>query len=152
MRRFSGLAALLSGCHAHSSVTTVPVAVVTFRVRISDDTDPPRYPAEVAPRYSNPLSFRVPGKVIKQGVRLGDRSCAAISSAPWSPRSWAASRSLLAPSRQRGLSIPVISQPTYLYNVFAAEVLGSWTVDFFGGSMLADRALLGQVRAQAYPS
>jgi NodT family efflux transporter outer membrane factor (OMF) lipoprotein len=55
-----------------------------------------------------------------------------------------------APSRQRGLGIPVIAQPTYLYNVFAAEVQGSWTLDFSGASRLADRALLGQVRAQGY--
>jgi NodT family efflux transporter outer membrane factor (OMF) lipoprotein len=55
-----------------------------------------------------------------------------------------------APSRQRALSIPGLQQQTFLYNVFAAEVQGGWTLDFFGGSMLADRALLGQVRAQAY--
>ncbi len=53
-------------------------------------------------------------------------------------------------SRQLGLGVPVIAQQTYLYNVFAAEVQGSWTLDFFGASRLADRALLGQVRAQAY--
>jgi NodT family efflux transporter outer membrane factor (OMF) lipoprotein len=55
-----------------------------------------------------------------------------------------------APSRQRGLGVPEIAQQTFLYNVFAAEVQGSWTLDFFGASRLADRALLGQVRAQAY--
>jgi NodT family efflux transporter outer membrane factor (OMF) lipoprotein len=55
-----------------------------------------------------------------------------------------------APSRQRALSIPGLHDQTFLYNVFAAEVQGGWTVDFFGGSTLADRALLGQVRAQAY--
>ncbi len=55
-----------------------------------------------------------------------------------------------APSRQRALGIPVIPQQTFLYNVFAAEVQGGWTLDFFGASTLADRALLGQVRAQAY--
>ncbi len=55
-----------------------------------------------------------------------------------------------SPSRQRSLSIPGIGQQTLLYNVFAAEAQGSWTLDFFGASMLADRALLGQVRAQAY--
>jgi membrane fusion protein, multidrug efflux system len=67
------LAALLCACHAHPAVTTPPVAVVTYTVHTSDDTDPPTYPAEVAPRYSNPLSFRVPGKVIERRVRLGDR-------------------------------------------------------------------------------
>ena len=54
------------------------------------------------------------------------------------------------PSRQRGLSIPGLPQQTFLYNVFAAEVQGGWTLDFFGASLLADRALLGQVRTQAY--
>jgi NodT family efflux transporter outer membrane factor (OMF) lipoprotein len=54
------------------------------------------------------------------------------------------------PSRQRALSLPGIGQQTLLYNVFAAEVQGSWTLDFFGASTLADRALLGQVRAQGY--
>lgn len=68
------LAALLSGCHAHPVVTPMsPVAVVTYTVHSSDDTDPPSYPAEVAPRYSNPLSFRVSGKLIERRVRLGDR-------------------------------------------------------------------------------
>jgi len=67
------LAALLSACHAHQAVPTPPVAVVSYTVHTSDDTDPPTYPAEVTPRYSNPLSFRVPGKVIERRVRLGDR-------------------------------------------------------------------------------
>jgi len=31
-----------------------------------------RYPVEVAARYSNPMSFRVPGKIIERTVRLGD--------------------------------------------------------------------------------
>lgn len=31
-----------------------------------------RYPVEVAARYSNPMSFRVPGKVIERRVRVGD--------------------------------------------------------------------------------
>lgn len=56
----------------------------------------------------------------------------------------------VASSRQRALSVPGLPQETFLYDVFAAEVQGSWTLDFFGASMLADRALLGQVRAQAY--
>ena len=56
----------------------------------------------------------------------------------------------VAPSRQRALSIPGLPQQTFLYNVFAAEIQGGWTLDLFGASMLADRALLGQVRAQAY--
>lgn len=67
------LAALLSACHTHAVVTAPAVAVVTYTVHTVDDTDPPSYPAEVAPRYSNPLSFRVPGKVIERRVRLGDQ-------------------------------------------------------------------------------
>ena len=55
-----------------------------------------------------------------------------------------------APSRQRALIIPGLPQQTYIYNVFAAEAQGGWTLDLFGASMLADRALLGQVQAQAY--
>ena len=31
-----------------------------------------RYPVEVAARYSNPMSFRVPGKLIERKVRIGD--------------------------------------------------------------------------------
>ena len=67
------LAALLSACHAHPAAQTPPVAVVTYTAHTSDDEDPLTYPAEVAPRYSNPLSFRVAGKVIERRVRLGDR-------------------------------------------------------------------------------
>lgn len=55
-----------------------------------------------------------------------------------------------SPTRQRALGIPVYAPQTLIYNVFAAEVQGSWTVDFLGASALADRSLLGQVRAQAY--
>jgi NodT family efflux transporter outer membrane factor (OMF) lipoprotein len=55
-----------------------------------------------------------------------------------------------APSRQRALGFPGTGQQTYVYNVFAAQVQGSWTLDLFGASILADRALIGQVRAQAY--
>src|SRR6185437_3883031 len=55
-----------------------------------------------------------------------------------------------SPSRQRALGVPGVHQETLLYNVFAAEVQGGWTLDFFGASALADRALIGQVRAQTY--
>lgn len=53
------------------------------------------------------------------------------------------------PSRQRALGIPVLPQQTFLENVFAAEVQASYTFDFFGASVLADRALAQQVRQQA---
>jgi NodT family efflux transporter outer membrane factor (OMF) lipoprotein len=55
-----------------------------------------------------------------------------------------------SPSRQKALGVPGIHQETINYNVFAAEVQGGWTLDFFGASVLADRALIGQVRAQTY--
>ncbi len=54
------------------------------------------------------------------------------------------------PERQRALGIPALPQePTFLYNVFAAEVRTSYTFDFFGAAFLADRALAGQVHQQA---
>lgn len=53
------------------------------------------------------------------------------------------------PSRQRALGIPVLPQQTFLENIFVAEVKASYTFDFFGASLLADRALAQQVRRQA---
>jgi len=67
------LAVLLSGCHSRPPAQIPAVAVITYTVHTSDDQDPPTFPAEVAARYSNPVSFRVPGKVIERRVRLGDR-------------------------------------------------------------------------------
>lgn len=68
------LGAALTACQGHPVTQASPVAVVTYTVHAPGESDdPPRYPAEVAPRYSNPLSFRVPGKVIERRVRLGDR-------------------------------------------------------------------------------
>src|SRR6185437_5779068 len=99
------LAALLSACHTRPAVTTPPVAVVTYTVHTSDDTDPPAYPAEVAPRYSNPLSFRVPGKVIERRVRLGDRVAAGEVLAQLDPtdqqRQVASARAALAAAEHR---------------------------------------------------
>jgi NodT family efflux transporter outer membrane factor (OMF) lipoprotein len=56
----------------------------------------------------------------------------------------------LNPSRQRALGLPNQPQPTFLYNIFAAEVQTSYTFDFFGAAVLADRALARQVQQQAY--
>jgi NodT family efflux transporter outer membrane factor (OMF) lipoprotein len=53
-------------------------------------------------------------------------------------------------TRQRALGIPILPQQTFLENIFAAEVQASYTFDFFGASVLADRALAGQVLQQAY--
>jgi len=55
-----------------------------------------------------------------------------------------------APSRQRALGIPVLPQPTFLYNVFALEAQASYRFDFFGASINADRALAHQVEQQAF--
>ncbi len=67
--------ALLSGCSG-SKVAAPPAAlVVTLPVHPDTATIGAlaiRYPVEVAPRYSNPMSFRVPGKLIERKVRIGD--------------------------------------------------------------------------------
>jgi NodT family efflux transporter outer membrane factor (OMF) lipoprotein len=55
-----------------------------------------------------------------------------------------------SPSRQRALAIPTLPEQTFLYNVFAAEVRTSYTFDFFGAAVLADRALARQVQQQDY--
>jgi len=55
-----------------------------------------------------------------------------------------------SPTRQRALGIPILPQETFLENIFAAEVQTSYTFDFFGAAVLADRALARQVQQQAY--
>jgi membrane fusion protein, multidrug efflux system len=68
-------AALLTGCHSSHQETAPPVAVVSFLVRQSPANGAGtslRYPVEVAARYSNAMSFRVPGQLIERRVRLGD--------------------------------------------------------------------------------
>ncbi len=57
------------------------------------------------------------------------------------------------PERQRALGVPIPTlskEQTFLYDVFAAEVKASYTFDFFGAAFLADRALAGQIRQQAF--
>jgi NodT family efflux transporter outer membrane factor (OMF) lipoprotein len=54
-------------------------------------------------------------------------------------------------SRQRALGIPILPhEQTFLNNVFAAEVQTSYTFDFFGAAVLANRALALQVKQQVY--
>ena len=56
-----------------------------------------------------------------------------------------------SPQRQRALGIPILpKEQTFLYDIFVAEVKASYTFDFFGAAFLADRALAGQIRAQAF--
>ena len=51
--------------------------------------------------------------------------------------------------RERALGIPILAQETFLENIFAAQVQTSYTFDFFGAALLADRALARQVQEQA---
>lgn len=53
-------------------------------------------------------------------------------------------------SRQRALELPFLPQQTAIYDVFAAQAQLSYTFDFFGAAVLADRSLAGQVQRQAY--
>jgi len=55
-----------------------------------------------------------------------------------------------SPTRQRALGLPILPQETFLENIFAAQVQTSYTFDFFGAAVLADRALAAQVRQQTY--
>jgi NodT family efflux transporter outer membrane factor (OMF) lipoprotein len=55
-----------------------------------------------------------------------------------------------SPTRERSLGIPVLPQQTFIENIFVARAQASYTFDFFGAAFLADRALAGQVRQQAF--
>jgi multidrug efflux system membrane fusion protein len=65
----------LSACHG-GQVASAPLAlVVALPVHPEQGAaggGAIRYPVEVAARYSNPMSFRVPGKLIERKVRIGD--------------------------------------------------------------------------------
>ena len=54
------------------------------------------------------------------------------------------------PSRQRALGLPILPQETFVENIFTAQVQASYTFDFFGAALLADRALGHQVDQQAF--
>jgi RND family efflux transporter MFP subunit len=69
--------ALLSvaGCGRNEQAAPPPAVVVALPVHPDVGTaggEAIRYPVEVAARYSNPMSFRVPGKLIERKVRIGD--------------------------------------------------------------------------------
>ena len=55
----------------------------------------------------------------------------------------------VSPNRERALGIPILPQETFIENIFVAQVQASYTFDFFGASVLADRALARQVQEQA---
>ena len=72
----AGIAFLsLGACSGGKNAVAPPALVVALPVH--PDTGPGagggaiRYPVEVAARYSNPMSFRVPGKLIERKVRIG---------------------------------------------------------------------------------
>jgi NodT family efflux transporter outer membrane factor (OMF) lipoprotein len=54
-----------------------------------------------------------------------------------------------SPNRERALGIPVLPQESFIENIFVAQVQASYTFDFFGAAVLADRALARQVQEQA---
>jgi membrane fusion protein, multidrug efflux system len=71
----AAVAFTLVGCNEGRKASAPPALVLALPVH--PDTGAPggiavRYPVEVAARYSNPMSFRVPGKVIERRVRIGD--------------------------------------------------------------------------------
>ena len=65
----------VAGCQEGKKASAPPALVVALPVHPDAGTQggiAVRYPVEVAARYSNPMSFRVPGKVIERRVRIGD--------------------------------------------------------------------------------
>jgi len=71
----AALAALALGACAKKQAPAPAPAVVLAEPVHSDSAgaaEGRRYPAEVAARYSNQMSFRVPGKIVERTVRLGD--------------------------------------------------------------------------------
>ena len=64
----------LGACAKKQAAAPAPAVVLAEPARaVSAGTDEARpYPVEVAARYSNQMSFRVPGKLIERNVRLGD--------------------------------------------------------------------------------
>jgi membrane fusion protein, multidrug efflux system len=66
---------LVAACHHAAPPPPPPAVVVALPVHPDARTgggEAIRYPIEVTARYSNTMSFRVPGKLIKRTVRLGD--------------------------------------------------------------------------------
>ncbi|HVW68322.1 MAG TPA: efflux RND transporter periplasmic adaptor subunit [Steroidobacteraceae bacterium] len=65
----------VAGCGRNEAAASPPAVVVALPVRPDAGTAGGaaiRYPVEVAARYSNPMSFRIPGKLIERKVRSGD--------------------------------------------------------------------------------
>ncbi len=63
----------LGGCTRHPPTASAPAVVVASPVHaVAAEEYGLRFPAEIAARYSNTMSFRVSGKLIDRRVRLGD--------------------------------------------------------------------------------
>jgi membrane fusion protein, multidrug efflux system len=66
----------LAACSGGKNAVAPPALVVALPVHPDTGAGAGggaiRYPVEVAARYSNPMSFRVPGKLIERKVRIGD--------------------------------------------------------------------------------
>ena len=67
------LAACLSACHEEKAPPP-PAVVVAAPVHVDAAAalTPLLFPMEAAPRYSNAMSFRVAGKLVERGFRIGD--------------------------------------------------------------------------------
>jgi RND family efflux transporter MFP subunit len=63
----------LAACHGTQVAPTPPAAVLALPVQSSVGQTASSYPVEVRARYSNPMAFRVGGKLIERKVRIGDR-------------------------------------------------------------------------------
>jgi multidrug efflux system membrane fusion protein len=64
----------LGACAKKQAAAPAPAVVLAEPVHAASAGagEARRYPVEVAARYSNPVSFRVPGKIVERTVRLGD--------------------------------------------------------------------------------
>jgi membrane fusion protein, multidrug efflux system len=70
-----GVAALVAaGCQNHVSSVAAPAMVLALPIHPQQGAagEALRFPAEVASRYANVMSFRVAGKLLERDVRLGD--------------------------------------------------------------------------------
>jgi RND family efflux transporter MFP subunit len=71
----TAVALALAACHKAKEAPAPLAAVVALPVHSAAGTGGEmtiRYPVEVTARYSNPMAFRVPGKLIERTVRIGD--------------------------------------------------------------------------------
>ena len=69
----TAVALALAACHKAKEAPAPLAAVVALPVHsVAGTGGKMTYPVEVTARYSNPMAFRVPGKLIERTVRIGD--------------------------------------------------------------------------------